>query len=121
MPGDRHIESSLDEARFNQYFSMAKASMTIGKPREALQWYQKAAEISPASAAAYNGAGMVFFTLGDFDRARRAFQAAVQTCPDCAQPWYHLALVHELNGDNETAAKLRAGSMAGAPRSKEEQ
>ena len=47
----------------------------------ALAEYRRAAELSPGSARAYRGMGLVYMMNGRYDLARRALEKAVETDP----------------------------------------
>jgi len=97
-PEDKHVRFTLRETRFALCFRRAKAYLAAGKYQEALNWYAKAVELSPTSATAHNGAGMVFFSIGAYDKALAAFTTAATHCSDCAKPRYHMALVYQKMG-----------------------
>jgi len=54
-----------------------------GRYEEALEQYQIALQIDPASAGAYYSAGEAWLALGQPDQAREALQAALELAPNC--------------------------------------
>ena len=64
---------------------------------EALQRWQRAVKIDPTYAAAYNNLAIGYEHEGDFERARVAYQKALQLEPDNASIKQNYELFKEIN------------------------
>lgn len=91
--GDRFILA----AEQDQYPPEVKRSLA----QEALPHYQLALAINPLSLTAYNGLGICYLHLGDYEKAKAAFEKAIEIWPaggiyfNLALAYYHLSQLEE--------------------------
>ena len=69
-----------DDARKQVEFGIAVARR--GLWREAIYRWERAVEIDPTYAAAYNNLAIAYENQGDFERARTAYERALELQPD---------------------------------------
>jgi len=74
--------------------------------REAIYRWEKAVEIDPTYAAAYNDLAVAYEHEGQLDKARQAYEKAIEIEPDNAQIRQNYDLFKEIN-DRTSAAKER--------------
>jgi tetratricopeptide (TPR) repeat protein len=81
----------------------------------ALAFYQQAIHCDPCHADAWINAGTLFFSMGDFSRARRYYRMAVAADPLRATAWFNLACVldEERRYSAAKEAYLKALSLYG--------
>lgn len=72
--------------------------------REALYRWQRAVEIDPTYAAAYNNLAVAYERLGEFDKAREAYERAVELEPDNLMIQQNYDLFREINDRTSTSA-----------------
>jgi len=65
--------------------------------REAIYRWQKATEIDPTYVAAYNNLGIAFEHEGQLDKARKAYEKAIELGPDNIQVRQNYELFKEIN------------------------
>jgi Flp pilus assembly protein TadD len=65
--------------------------------REAIYRWEKAVEIDPTYAAAYNDLGIAYEHEGDLDKARKAYEKALELDPNNAQIRQNYELFKEIN------------------------
>jgi Flp pilus assembly protein TadD len=70
----------------------------------AIEWYQKAANISPGYASPHNDLGILFETKGWLDRAEAEYEKALAIDPSYKEVHTNLALLYERKGELEKAA-----------------
>ena len=70
----------------------------------AIEWYQKAASISPGYASPHNDLGILFETKGWLDRAEAEYEKALSMDPSYKEVHTNLALLYERKGELEKAA-----------------
>jgi tetratricopeptide (TPR) repeat protein len=71
----------------------------------ALKAYDKAIELKPDYAVAWDNKGFVLAKLGRYEEALKACDKAIKLKPDFANPWYNKACAYSLKGDKENALK----------------
>lgn len=90
--------------------------MQIGKPLEALYYFQQVLEYHPDSAEAYFRIGLVQqVALRDKAEALKAYQTAVDKQADHAQALVHLAALLKESGQDEEARLLLRRAIAAEP------
>ena len=72
--------------------------------REAIYRWQKATEIDPTYAAAYNDLAIAYEHEGQLDKARRAYEKAIELDPNNTQVRQNYELFKEIN-DRTTQGK----------------
>lgn len=65
--------------------------------REALYRWQRAVDIDPTYAAAFNNLAIAYERLGEFDKAREAYESAVELEPDNLMIQQNYDLFREIN------------------------
>ena len=65
--------------------------------REAIYRWQKATELDPTYAAAYNDLGIAYEHEGQLDKARKAYEKAIELDPNNAQVRQNYELFKEIN------------------------
>lgn len=76
----------------------------IGNLEGAVNFYQKAIELDPAYAVAYNDLGVIYEAGGAIDRAEDSYLKAVKIDPNYLSPYTNLALLYENKRDLDKAA-----------------
>ena len=71
--------------------------------REAIYRWERATQIDPAYAAAYNNLAVAYEHEGEFDKARDAYEKAIELQPDNALIKHNYELFKEIN--DRTARK----------------
>ena len=74
--------------------------------REAIYRWERAVEIDPTYAAAYNDLAVAYEHEGQLDKARKAYEKAIELEPSNAQIRQNYELFKEIN-DRTSAAKER--------------
>jgi Tfp pilus assembly protein PilF len=86
---------SRDDAKKQVEFGISVAQR--GLWREAIYRWQRATEIDPSYAAAYNNLAVAFEHEGDFDKARKSYEKAVELEPNNALIKQNYELFKEIN------------------------
>src|SRR6266516_1521119 len=73
--------------------------------REAIYRWEKAVELDPTYAAAYNDLAIAYEHEGQLDKARKAYEKAIELAPNNAQIRQNYELFKEIN--DRTTAKDR--------------
>ena len=71
----------------------------------ALKVFDKATELKPDYAGAWNSRGVALGKLGRYEEALDACDKAIELKPDYANAWYNKACAYSLIGDKENALK----------------
>jgi Flp pilus assembly protein TadD len=77
-----------------------------GLYREAIPEFAKAIELEPDFSPAYNGLGMSYAVLNDFERAEKNFRRVIELSPGIDQGYLNLGLLYELKGEPSKALPL---------------
>jgi 4-amino-4-deoxy-L-arabinose transferase-like glycosyltransferase len=77
-----------------------------GLYREAIPEFAKAIELEPDFAPAYNGLGMSYAVLNDFERAEKNFRRVIELSPGIDQGYLNLGLLYQLKGEPSKALPL---------------
>lgn len=72
--------------------NLARCQKALGRPSEALESMEKAAELQPASAAAHELLGEMLAQVAGFEKAEASFRRAVELDPNLAVAWSNLGL-----------------------------
>lgn len=83
---------------------MGAIHMSTGDRHAALDWFGRAARLSPADAAIQNNLGLAQSATGDQSAAIRAFKMALSMKTPFPQAWNNLGLAYRAIGDIKTAA-----------------
>ena len=83
------------EARAKVEFGIDVAQKGLWK--EALYWWEKAVEIDPSYAAAYNNLAVAYEHEGLFDKARKAYDRALELDPKNASIRQNYEFFKEIN------------------------
>ncbi len=86
------ITSIVDD--FESYIDLARAYYTMGRYGEAKSAMEKALRLKE-SADAWNLNGMINYKLGDFEKAKNAFQRATEIEPGVKKYWSNLGWILE--------------------------
>lgn len=87
----------------------------LGKYKDALANFQKAAELEPGFLPAYANLGAISFLMGNNIKAIEYFQKAVELNPNSHRSRYGLALVYENAGNNMLAIREYKKSLEMKP------
>ena len=71
-----------------------KRLTSMGALPEASQYFGRAIEMNPQSAAAHNELGRIYFMGGFLDLAKKRFEKAISLIPDFEQAHFNLAQVY---------------------------
>ena len=81
------------------HFNLGLRFQKQRKYRLAIEQYQRAIEIQPKFAQAYNNLGSVYFLSGSYPEAMEEYKKAIELKPDYAEAYYNLAMVCEAMRD----------------------
>ncbi len=113
----RDLTSLQQNAR--KYRLEGLKEQNMGNLDAAMTLYQKAINIDPSYAVAYNDLGVIFEAKGFLDRAEECYQKAINIDPDYLSAYSNLALFYENKGQVDKAImywKKRADlGVAGDP------
>ena len=76
----------------------------VGRLDEAMALFQKAIELDPGYAVAFNDLGVVYEAKGMPARAEQSYLRAIEIDPDYLSPYSNLAIYYENTRDLEKAA-----------------
>jgi tetratricopeptide (TPR) repeat protein len=88
---------------FEVWFNKATLLYEIRDFKAAIECYEKAIEIKPDDAEAWNNLGNCHSRLGEGKKAIEAYTRAVALKPDYAEAFYNKANAHFIEGDHEKA------------------
>jgi Flp pilus assembly protein TadD len=93
-----------------------KVTLATGQAREAIKYLEKAAAADAEDWRARSALGLDYDRLGDYDRADRSYQAALEISPDNAAVLNNFALSRAMAGDLDGARGMaqRAAAAVGA-------
>jgi Flp pilus assembly protein TadD len=95
---------SRSEAKAQVEFGIAVAQRGLWK--EALYRWERAAQLDPSYAAAYNNLGVAYEQVGDFEKARAAYEKALEIEPNNLTIRQNYDLFKEIN-DRKTRGSDR--------------
>jgi tetratricopeptide (TPR) repeat protein len=88
------FEHSLSATSNNStaHFNLGNALKVRGKTEQAIEHYQSALQIDPASVITHNNLGRTLYDQGDVQAAIEHYQQAIQINPDFAEAYYNLGI-----------------------------
>ena len=89
------LADARDDAKKQVQFGIAVAQRSLWG--EALLRFQRAVQIDPTYAAAYNNLAIGYEHLGEFDNAREMYEKALRLDPDNASIMQNYELFKEIN------------------------
>ena len=90
----------------HQYRKEGFQAQLKGNYSDAVSSYEKAIELNPAYAVAYNDLGVVYEKMDLLDKAEASYKKAIEIDPHYASTYTNLALFYEKGKDFEEAARL---------------
>lgn len=100
----------ISEANLTEFQKQARSyrsegfkQQSLGNLDTAVSLYQKAIQLDPAYAVAYNDLGVVYETYGWLDRAEENYLLALKYDPNFLSPYSNLALLYENKRDLQKA------------------
>ncbi|MFH1519701.1 MAG: tetratricopeptide repeat protein [Candidatus Omnitrophota bacterium] len=87
------------------YREEGQRAQSIGDLKGALSYYQKAVQLDPKFAQAYNDIGVIYETLGENDKALEAYQKALKVDPEYLPAYTNVAFIYEKRGDIDNATR----------------
>jgi len=93
-----------DTKRVQEYRDKGYQAQRLGNLDMALNYYQKAIDLNPYYAVAYNDIGVVLESKGDTKRAKEAYLRAISLEPNYLSAYYNLAALYEKESDFDQAA-----------------
>jgi TolB-like protein/Flp pilus assembly protein TadD len=108
----RALELNPSDAR--ALGAMGSVYRAHGRLVEALPWIRRAIEADPAGTA-HVGLALLYYDLGDLDRAEAAYARQIQVTPDFPRPYEGLARVLLLRGETERAREVMRRLQSLAP------
>ncbi len=99
---DSNLSELQKQAR--AYRSQGWEMQQIGNLEAAISLYQKAIELDPSYAVAYNDLGVIYEANGAVDMAEDNYLKAIKIDPNYLSPYANLALLYENKRDLEKAA-----------------
>jgi tetratricopeptide (TPR) repeat protein len=85
------------------YFQQGYAHVEAGEYERAIEDYDRAIDIDPDDALAYNDRGVAYFALGEYERAIEDYDRAIEIDPDFDLPYYGRGFAHKQLGNTEQA------------------
>lgn len=82
-----------------QYRQKGLEFQNVGNSDEATTFYQKAIELDPSYAIAYNDLGIIYEVRGFIDQAEASYLQAIKVNPRYLSPYSNLALLYENKRD----------------------
>lgn len=89
---DRESLHPAPGVTYNSYIGLGQVALLQGRENEALDYFEKAVQISPGSFFAYDVLGSYYFPRRDYALAAKYFQRSVQVDPQDVQARYALGL-----------------------------
>jgi len=86
------------------HLNLASALLERGETQKALYHYDKTIRINNYHAANYNK-GVIYFRLGQYQKAMMNFHEAIRVKPDYAEAYYNLGIIYHTLGQHEVALK----------------
>ena len=86
------------------YRSQGFKFQSLGNLQQALSLYQKAIELDPTYAVAYNDLGVIYEALGELSRAEEHYLQSIRIDPDYLSAYSNLAIFYENARDLKRAA-----------------
>lgn len=112
----RHVPHRAAEQLARLALLEGQALIDLGRAAEALRRIDAALAGSPRFEAALYERGVALFELCRFDDARKVFGKVLAATPDHAHALYHLGLIEERAGEEETSARHLAAATAADPK-----
>ena len=86
------------------YRDQGYQAQSTGDLDTAMSYYQKAIELDPVNAAAYNDLGVIYDIKGFKDRARESYMKCLKIDPNYQSVYFNLANFYEEKGNLQEAA-----------------
>jgi Flp pilus assembly protein TadD len=104
---DRRMADAIadSEALALHHTNRGAESLMRQEPQRALQWLERALAIHPVPEALVNE-GVAFGWLGDWERAARAYELALELDPDSLSAWRNLAQARTALGEPDLAQSM---------------
>ena len=90
---------------YDSYIGLGQVALLQGREAEALEYFNKAVQLSPSSYFAYDVLGSVYFPRGDYARAAGYLQDSVRVNPQDVQARFSLGLCWMKMGKPARAAE----------------
>lgn len=100
---DKRFKKPIGNA--SDYLRLGNAEIDKKNYQRAMEHYDKAIQIRPDYAMAWNNKGCTLTELGRYDDALKAYGKAIEIKPDHAIAWYNKGRAYSLMGDKENALK----------------
>jgi tetratricopeptide (TPR) repeat protein len=114
--GIRHVPARDKARRARLALLEGQALIDLGRAAEALRRLDASLAAAPDVASAQYERGVALFELCRFDEAHRMFEKVLSDDADHAHALYHLGLIEERQGAEETAARHLAAATAEDPK-----
>ncbi len=96
--------SQSDRTRDAQIqYEKAERFRKQGRLKDAKRFYEEALKLDPRHVDALNNLGVVYLHDKDYSAAQRKFEAITRIEPNDADPYYNLACLHALKGEERQA------------------
>ncbi len=113
-----HAATEMNPSDPSAYMSIGAYDQQHGKPRDAVEQYQKTITLTDGAvrqnlwlrSTTFARMGSAYRQLGDFAQARQSFRKALEINPGDGQVWLALGIVTQLSGD--PGAAVQAYSQA---------
>lgn len=86
-----------------EWFDIGITLFNEDRFNDSVQAYDKAIEINPQFAEAFNNKGIDLGLLGRYDEALKAFRTATTINSTYAEAWYNMGVVFDLSGNYRSA------------------
>jgi len=107
---ERPVEPSQSERTRNgqTLYERAERFRKQGRLEDAKRFYEEVLELDSRHVDALNNLGVVYLQDKDYSAAQRKFEAITRIAPDDADPYYNLACLHAVKGEQrQSLAYLR--------------
>ncbi len=100
---ERPVESSQSETIRNSQtlYERAEQFRKQGRLKDAKRFYEEALELNSRHVDALNNLGVLYLHEKDYSAAQRKFEAVTRIAPGDADPYYNLACLHAIKGEQK--------------------
>jgi Flp pilus assembly protein TadD len=95
---------NVTDNNYMAHNNLASALLEKGETQQAIYHYDQAIRINKYPAANYNK-GVIYFRLGQYQRAILSFSDAIRVRPDYAEVYYNLGIIYHALGQSQVAIK----------------
>jgi superkiller protein 3 len=105
-------QQTADALSAEDYFLKGNNACENKLYKSAIEYYQKAIDINPNDAAAYNNMGLAYDYLQNYDEAIRCFQKAIAIDPNSVNAYYNMGIAYYNLGNYREAIRCYKKAIA---------